>query len=129
MHARVLDLLAQAVLVRDTAADALVAQPEIAVEPVGRRADAVAVEEDRLIADHRIVDVLHHLAPRHGLDVVGVDIDHEPVLQLAAAGGDLGVPENFAAVGRGIDHLGRQHLRHADEWLVHGLLLAGCCPV
>jgi hypothetical protein len=34
------------------------------------------------------------------------------------------MPEDFAAVGRGVDHLGRQHLRHADDGLVHGLLLA-----
>ena len=85
----VLDLLAQAVLVRDAAADALVAQAEIAVQAVGRRADAVLVEVQRLIADDRIVDVLHDLVPRHRLDVVGVDVDHEPVLQLAPAGGDL----------------------------------------
>ena len=87
-------------------------------------ADAVAVEVERLIADHRIVDVLHDLLPRHGLDVVRVDVDHEPVLQLSSPRGGLGMPEDFAAVGRGVDHLGRQHLRHAHHWLVHGLLLA-----
>jgi hypothetical protein len=87
-------------------------------------ADAVAVEVDRLIADHRVFDVLDHLVPRHRLDVVRVDVDHEPVLQLALASRDLGVPEDFAAVGRGVDHLGRQHLRYADDWLIHGLLLA-----
>ena len=124
MHARVLDLLAQAVLMRNAAADALVAQAEIAIEAVGRRADTITVEVHRLIADDRIVDILHHLAPRHRLDMVRVDVDHEPVLQLAPAGGDLRVSQDLTAVGRGVDHLGRQHLRHADDWLIHGLLLA-----
>ena len=100
---------------RDAAADALVAQAEIAVEAVGRRADAVVVEVHRLIADHRILDVVHDLVPRHGLDVVRVDVDDEPVLQLAPAGGAAGVLEDLAAVGRGVDDLGRQHLRHAGH--------------
>ena len=124
MHAGVLDLLAQSVLVRDAAADALIAQAEISVEPVRRRADAVLVEVQRLVADHRILDILHDLVPRHRLDVVRVDVDDEPVLQLAPASRDLGMPEDFTAVGRGVDHLRRQHLRHAHHWLIHGLLLA-----
>jgi hypothetical protein len=111
---------------RDAAAHALIAQTEIAVQTVGRSADAILVEVQRLIADDRIVDVLHHLVPRHRFDMVRVDVDHEPVLQLAPAGGDLRVPKDLAAVRRGIDDLGRQHLRHADDWLIHGLLLAPC---
>ena len=124
VDAGVLDLLAQAVLMRDAAAHALIAQAEIAVHAVGRSADAVAVEVQRVIAHHRILDVLHHLVPRHGLDMVRVDVDDEPVLQLAPAGGEPGVLEDLAAVGRGVDDLGRQHLRHAGHWLIHGLLLA-----
>jgi hypothetical protein len=34
------------------------------------------------------------------------------------------VSQDLAAVGRGIDDLGRQHLRYTDDGLVHGLLLA-----
>ena len=48
MHAHVLDLLTQAVLVRDAAANALVAQAEIAVQAIGRRANAVAAALERL---------------------------------------------------------------------------------
>ena len=124
MDAGLLDLLAQAVLMRDAAAHALIAQAEVAVEAVGRRPDAVLVEVQRLIADDRVLDVLHDLVPGHRLDMVRVDVDHEPVMQLAPAGGETGMLEDLAAVGRGVDDLGRQHLRHARQRLVHGLLLA-----
>ena len=77
------DLLALAVLVRDAAADALITQTEIAVEAVGRSAEAVLVEVHRLLADHRILDVLHDLRPRHRLDVMGVDVADEPVVNCA----------------------------------------------
>src|SRR4029079_6499226 len=97
-----LDLLAQAVLMRDAAADALVAQAEIAIEAVGRSADAVLVKMQRLVAYDRIVDVLHDLVPRHGLDVVRVDVDDEPLMQLAPAGGETGMLEDLAAVHRGV---------------------------
>ena len=124
MNTGLLDLLAQTVLMRDAAADALVAQAEIAVEAVGRSANAVLVEMQRLVAHDRIVDVLHDLVPRHGLDVVRVDVDDEPLMQLAPAGGETGMLEDLAAVSRGVDDLRRQHLRHARHWLIHGLLLA-----
>ena len=126
MDADVLDLLAQPVLVRDAAADALITQAKVAVEAVGRGAEAVLVEVQRLIADHRILDVLHDLAPRHRLDMVRIDVDDEPVLQLAPQRGVTCVPQNLAAVGRGVDDLGRQHLRNADDGLIHDLLLATC---
>src|SRR5262245_31079538 len=69
VYAGVVDFFAQAVLVRDAAAHALVAQSEIAVEAIRRRADAVALEVPGLVADDWIVDELHDLAPRHGLDM------------------------------------------------------------
>ena len=124
VHAGVVDLFAQSVLMRDAAAHALVAQAEIAVEAIRRRADAVALEVQGLVADDRIVDELDDLAPRHGLDMVCVDVDDEPVVQVAPARGEPGVLEDLAAVGRGVDHLRRQQLRHAHHWLIHGLLLA-----
>ena len=83
VDADVLDLLAQSVLMRDAAADALITQTKVAVEAVRRSAKTILVEVQRLIADHRILDVLHHLVPRHRLDVMRIDVDDEPVLQLA----------------------------------------------
>ena len=43
-------------------------------------ADPVVLEADGVVAHHRVLDMLDDLLPRHGLDVVGIDVGDEPVL-------------------------------------------------
>ena len=78
-----LDDFALAVLMRDASADRLIAQSEIAVEPVRRRADPLGLKSHRVVANHGILDIGDDLLPGHGLDVMGVDVADEPVLQTA----------------------------------------------
>ena len=105
MHVGLFDDLALAVLVRDAAADRLVAQPEVAVQPVGRRADALGLKPHRVVAHHRVLDVGDDLLPRHGLDMVGVDVADEPVLQAAPDRVAPGMREDVAGVGVDVDLL------------------------
>ena len=91
--------LALAVLVRDAAADRLVAQAEIAVQAVGRRADPLRLEAHRVVADDRILDVGDDLLPGHGLDVVGVDVDRRTSPAARAGARAPGMREDVAGVG------------------------------
>ena len=123
MHVGRLDLFALAVLVRDAAADRLIAQAEIAVEAVGN-ADPVLLEAHRIVADDRVLDVLDDLAPRHRLEVMGVDVADQPVGEAALARVLAGVREDVARIGEDVDGLHRQRLagaygRNGD---VHGFL-------
>jgi hypothetical protein len=121
VHVGLGDGLALAVLVRDAAADALVAQADVAVEPVGRCADALVHEVDRLLADHRVLDVADDLLPRHGLDVVGVDVADQHVLEIAPAGVALGMRQDLAGVGEDARLLGRQQIWNRSRGRIHRL--------
>ncbi len=124
MHVGLGDGLAPVVLVRDASADALIAQPKIADEPVGRRADAIALEVECLLAHHRIFDVGDDLLPRHRLDVMGVDVADQPVAVFALDRIALGMGEEVARVGIDVDLLRREELRNGGGRCVHWDVLA-----
>src|SRR5262249_56972459 len=94
---------ALAVLARDAPADALITQREIAVEPVGRRAHALVHEMHGLLAHHRILDEADDLLPRHRLEMMGVDVADQPVLEIALPRVALGMRQDFARVGEDAD--------------------------
>jgi hypothetical protein len=121
MDAAFRDRFALPVLVRDAGADALVAQAEIAVEAVGRGIDALGLEMDRLLAHDGIFDVADDLLPRHGLDVMGIDVADEPVAVFAL---DRILPrmgEDVARVGEDVDLLWRDQLGNGGGGCVHRL--------
>ena len=120
MHARVVDRLAQVVVVGDAAAYGLVAKPEVAVQAVGRRADPFRMVAHRVVANDRVFDVLDDLLPGDGLDVVGVDVAQVPVLEPALAGVALGMLQHVARVGVDVDLLHRRGLRSDGAMHVHG---------
>src|SRR4030088_329259 len=117
------DGLALAVLVGDAAAHALVTQPDVAVEPVGRRADALVHEMDGLLAHHRVFDVADDLLPGDGLDVMGVDVADQPVLEVAPARVALGMGQQLAGIGEDACLLRRQQLRDGSGGRIHRSLL------
>jgi hypothetical protein len=100
-----LDDFPLAVLVGDSSADRLIAQPEVAVQPIGRRADPLGLKSHRVVADHGILDVGDDLLPGHRLDMVRVDVANEPVLQSAQDGVAPGMREDVAGVGMNVDLL------------------------
>src|ERR1700733_8487372 len=87
------------VLMRNTTADRLIAQPEVAIEPVRRRADPLSLPSYRVIAHDRVFDIGDDLFPRHRLDVMGVDVADEPILQSAFDRIAPSVREDVAGIG------------------------------
>src|SRR5437016_1018731 len=111
MHASLLDNFPLTVLVRDASADRLIAEPKIAIESVGRGGEAVGLEPDCVVADDGVLDIGDDLLPRDGLDMMGVNVADEPVLQAAPDCIALGMREDVAGVGMNGDFLDRRILR------------------
>jgi len=112
------------ILMRDTSTDRLVAQPEVAVQPIGRCAEPLRLKSHRVIADHGILDVGDDLLPGHRLDVVGVDVANEPVLQTALERVAPGMGEDVAGVGMNVDLLYRRILRSELALNIHDVSFA-----
>src|SRR6185437_7113874 len=121
MHAGLLDGLALAVLMRDASADRLITQPKVAIEPVGRGAKPLVLEPDRVVAHDGVLDIGDDLLPGDRLDVMGVDVADEPVLQAAPDRVAPGVREDIAGVGMNGDLLDRRKLRPDPALDVHDL--------
>ena len=119
-----LDDFPLAVLMRDPPADRLIAQSKVAVQPIGRRAEPLGLEPHRVVADDGIFDVGDDLLPGHGLDMVGIDVADEPVLQAAPDRGAPGMGEDVAGVGMNADLLDRRILRPDLALNVHDLSLS-----
>src|ERR1700730_9389306 len=109
------------VLMRDAPAARLVAQSEVAVQPVGRRAETLRLKPHRVVAHHRIFDVGDDLLPRHGFDMVGIDVADEPVLETAQQRVAPGMGEDVTGVGMNADLLYSRILRPDLPLDVHDL--------
>ena len=116
-----LDDFPLAVLMRDASTHRLVAQSEVAIEPIGRRAEPLRLEPHRVVADDGVLDVGDDLLPGDGFDMVGVDVAHEPILQPASDRVAPGVGEDVAGVGMNADLLYRRILRPDPALNIHDL--------
>ena len=96
-------LLAARGLVRDAPAAILVAQREVAVQPVGRGAGAVLQIVERLGADHLVVEIGDDVGPGLALGVVRVHVDDELVVEIALVRLAPGAGQDLARVGRDVD--------------------------
>src|ERR1700694_5002690 len=94
-----------AVLMRDTSTHRLIAEPKVAVQAIGRRADPLRLKPHRVVADDGIFDVGDDLFPGHCFDMVCVDVAHEPVLPAAPDRVASGMREDGARVGIYVDLL------------------------
>jgi hypothetical protein len=74
---------------------------------------------DRLLAHHRIFDVLDDLLPRHRLDVMGVDVADEPVMVFAPDRVLPRVGEEIAGIGEDVGLLRREQLGHVGGGRIH----------
>ena len=83
MDVGLLDDFLLPILMRDAPANRLIPHPEVAVQPIGWRADPLRLPAQRVVAHNRVFDVGHDLLPRHGFDVMSIDVADEPVLQAA----------------------------------------------
>ena len=120
-----LDEFLLAVLMRDASADRLVAESEVAVQPVGRRADPLRLPSHRVVADDGILDVGDDLLPRHGFYVMGVDVADEPVLQAPLERVAPGMGKHIARVGVNVDLLHRRILRAEFALNIHDCAFTG----
>src|SRR5260370_40031659 len=94
-----------AALVRVGPAYRLIAQSEVAVQPVGRGAEPLRLEPHRVVAHNRILDVGDDLFPGYGFDMMGIDVTDEPVLEPAQQRVASGMGEDVAGVGMNADLL------------------------
>ena len=77
------DMFAAGRLVRNAAADVLVAHRQIAIQPVGRRSGSMEHHLARVLPNDRIVYVGDDFAPRLGFGVMRIDVGDEHVVEVA----------------------------------------------
>ncbi len=109
------------VLMRDAPADRLIAQSEVAVQPVGRGAEPLRLEPHRVVAHNRILDVGDDIFPGYGFDMMGIDVADKPVLEPAQQRVASGMGEDVAGVGMNADLLYGRILRPDLALDVHDL--------
>ena len=125
MNTSIVHRFAQLGLMRNTPADVLVAQRQIAVNSIGRAAGAVNHMIQRHLPLHLVLDIATDIAPGFDFHVMGIGIDDDDVVKIIFLALELAVGKNISGVGLGCDFLDR-YLTGRFEACIHGFLLI--CP-